>query len=137
MSGFLLDTNIVSEFRRNRPHGAVVAWLATVRDAELNISVATVHELQAGIELTRSSNAARADELEGWLDDVLGAYNVIAADAEVFRRVARIMHRKQEHLFMDAVIAATALTRGLVVATRNMKDFEVFGAPSVNPFGFR
>ncbi len=137
MTGFLLDTNVVSEFRRQRPHGAVVAWLGSIRDVDLNISVATVHELQAGIELTRSSNAARADELEDWLDDVLGAYNVIPADAEVFRKVARIMHRKPEHLFMDAVIAATAMTHGLVVATRNVKDFEVFGAPVMNPFEFR
>jgi toxin FitB len=137
VTGFLLDTNVVSEFRRQRPHGAVIAWLASIRDADLNISVATVHELQAGIELTRLSNAARADELEDWLDDVLGAYAVIPADAEVFRKVARIMHRKPEHLFMDAVIAATAMTHGLVVATRNVKDFQVFGAPVINPFEFR
>ena len=137
MTGFLLDTNVVSEFRRQRPHGAVVAWLGSIPDGDLNISVATIHELQAGIELTRLSNAQRADQLEDWLDDVLTAHNVIPADAGVFRKAARIMHRKPEHLFMDAIIAATAMTHALVVATRNVKDFEGFGAPVMNPFDFR
>lgn len=137
MTGFLLDTNVVSEFLRQRPHGAVIAWLGSIRDVDLNISVATIQELQAGIELTRLSNAQRADQLEDWLDDVLTAHNVIPADAGVFRKVARIMHRKPEHLFMDAIIAATAMTHALVVATQNVKDFEVFGAPVMNPFDFR
>ncbi len=137
MSGFILDTNIVSELRRQRPHGAVVAWLTGIRDVDLNISAVTVLELQAGIELTRHSNAARASELEEWLDDVLESYSVLPADAAVFRKVARIMHRKPEHLFMDAVIAATAIAHGLTVATRNVVDFDIFGVPCVNPFESR
>ena len=57
---YLLDTNVVSEFRRPRPHGAVLAWLSAVDDADLNISAVTLGEIQAGIELTREQDAAKA-----------------------------------------------------------------------------
>ena len=65
---YLLDTNIISELRKPRPHGAVVAWLQARDDAELYVSVVTLAEIQAGIELTRDQDPAKAREIEAWLD---------------------------------------------------------------------
>ena len=61
---FLLDTNVVSELRRARPHGAVLAWVRRQDDATLFLSAVTLGEIQAGIELTRDQNPARAADLE-------------------------------------------------------------------------
>ena len=61
---FLLDTNVVSELRRTKPHGAVLAWLEGVADADLHLSALTFGEIQSGIEITREKDAAKADEIE-------------------------------------------------------------------------
>lgn len=131
---YLLDTNIVSELRRIKPHGGVVAWLNGVSDKDLHISAVTLGEIQAGIEITREQDAEKAVEIEAWLNAVTGTFNVLAADAPVFRQWARLMHRRPDHLIEDALIAATALMHGLTVATRNVADFEMFGVDIVNPF---
>ncbi|WP_246499399.1 PIN domain-containing protein [Thiothrix unzii] len=67
---YLLDTNVVSELRRQKPHGAVVAWIQSVDDKDLYLSAVTLAEIQAGIELTRDQDSQRAAELEIWLDNV-------------------------------------------------------------------
>src|ERR1700722_7293353 len=131
---YLLDTNAVSGLRRPRPHGAVVAWLRGVADADLPLSAATLGELQAGIELTREQDAAKAAEIEAWLDRVAETYNVLAMEATTFRLSARLMHRRSDHLVEDAMIAATALAHDLVVVTRNVRDFEPLGVKTLNPF---
>lgn len=132
---YLLDTNVVSELRRPRPHGGVLAWLHSVEDASLHISTVTLGEIQAGIELTREQDADKAAELEAWLDLVSDAYNVVAMDGAAFRRWATLMHRRSDTLYEDAMIAATAQVHGLTVVTRNVADFAVFGVPLLNPFG--
>ena len=91
---YLLDTNVVSELRKARPHGAVVAWLQTAADADLHLSAVTLGEIQAGIELTREQDAAKASEIETWADLVADSYNVLPMDGETFRTWARLMHRK-------------------------------------------
>jgi hypothetical protein len=66
---YLLDTNVVSELRRRRPHGAVVAWLQDVADVDLHIAAVTIGELQAGVELTREQDPGRAAEIEAESDE--------------------------------------------------------------------
>ena len=132
---YLLDTNVVSELRKPRPHGAVVAWLQSVEDAHLFLSAVTLGEIQAGIELTREQDAAKAEEIEAWLELVASAYNVLPMDANAFRRWARLMHRQSDTLYEDAMIAATAQAHGLTVVTRNVADFKALGVAVFNPFG--
>jgi predicted nucleic acid-binding protein len=134
MSRYLLDTNIVSELRKLRPHGGVVAWLESLDDAQLYVSAVTLGEIQAGIELTREQDVQKALEIEAWLDLLAGSYNILPMDAAVFRVWARLMHRKSDTLYEDAMIAATAVVHGLTVATRNRADFDALGVEAFNPF---
>ena len=73
---YLLDTNVVSELRKPRPHGAVLAWLHGVDDANLHLATVTLGEIQAGIERTREQDPAKASEIGAWLD-LLGHQFVI------------------------------------------------------------
>lgn len=131
---YLLDTNVVSELRRLRPHGAVLAWLDGVADADLHLSAVTIGEIQAGIEMAREQDVAKAAEIEAWLDQVARTYNVLDMNADVFRAWARLMHRKSGEIIEDAMIAATASVHGLTVVTRNTRDFEGLNVPLLNPF---
>ena len=131
---FLLDTNVVSELRKLKPHGGVVAWIEQTADAELHLSAVTIGEIQAGIEITREQDEAKADELAAWLDQLADAYNVLPMDGAIFREWARLMHRKSETSYEDAMVAATARVHGLTVVTRNVADFRSFEVPLLNPF---
>ena len=77
---YLLDTNVVSELRRARPHGAVLAWLEAVDDSFLHLSAVTLAEIQAGIELTRQQDLGKANEIEAWLDLVTRTFNILPMD---------------------------------------------------------
>jgi predicted nucleic acid-binding protein len=66
MKRLLLDTNVASEVRKHKPHGAVVAWLTDLQEDQIFISAVTLGELQAGIEMTRRQDAAKAKEIEQW-----------------------------------------------------------------------
>ena len=131
---YLLDTHVVSELRKPRPHGAVLAWITAVDDADLHLSAVTLGEIQAGIELTRDQNLDKAIEIERWLDQLAGAYNILPMDAAVFRQWAKLMHRQSDTLYEDAMIAATAHVHRLTVVTRNVADFKTFGVKLLNPF---
>ena len=131
---YLLDTNVVSELRRPRPHQAVVAWLQDLPAERVHLSAVTIGEIQAGIEITREQDPAKAEELEGWLEQVLATYSVLVLDAAVFREWARLMHRQSDTLMQDALIAAVAIVNRLTVVTRNVGDFKQLGVAVLDPF---
>jgi predicted nucleic acid-binding protein len=131
---YLLDTNVISELRRPRPHGAVLAWLESVTEDHLHVSAVTLGEIQAGIEITREQDADKAEEIEQWADMVAAAYNVLPLDGPTFRDWARLMHRRSDTLYEDAMIAATAKRHKLDDVTRNVADFSQFGVKLLDPF---
>ena len=134
---YLLDTNIVSELRRKKPHEAVVVWLQSVDDKDLYLASVTLAEIQAGIELTREQDAERAAELEVWLDDVAATYNILNLDGNAFRTWAKLMHKKSDTLYEDGMIAAIANVNKLTMVTRNSTNFAAFDVPLLNPFEYK
>jgi predicted nucleic acid-binding protein len=131
---YLLDTNVVSELRKPKPHGGVIAWINSLRDDQLYLSAVTMGELQAGIERTRGQNAAKAREIEAWADQLEESYHALPMDTRCFREWAQLMEGKPDHLLEDVMIAATARVHSLKVATRNERDFELLNVGIVNPF---
>lgn len=131
---YLLDTNVISELRKNKPHGAVIAWIEGVAEQDLYLSAVSIAEIQAGIEITKEQDNKKAMELEHWLDLLCQSYHILPMDAVTFRTWARLMHRTSDTLYEDAMIAATAKTHHLTVVTRNVIDFKNFAVPIFNPF---
>lgn len=134
---YVLDTNVLSELRRPRPHGAVIAWLKAVRPEHLFLSAVTIGEIQIGIQRTRENDIQKAISIESWLLQVIATYRILPMSEIEFRIWARLMHRGPQHLYVDAMIAATALSRSFTVATRDASDFAVFEVATIDPFGAR
>jgi hypothetical protein len=134
MTGYVLDTNVVSELRKVKPHGGVVAWLQGLREDQIHICAVTIGELQRGIERIRKQDKAKAVEIETWLDQLEASRDVIPMDARCFREWARLMEGKSGHLLEDAMIAAIARVHHLKVATRTTADFASLSVDFLNPF---
>ena len=134
MNRYLLDTNVVSELRKIKPHGAVLSWINDMQEDQIYLSAVTIGELQTGVELTRHQNPAKATEIELWVDQLAASFQVLPMDARCFREWARLMEGKAERLLEDVMIAATARIHGLTVATCNDRDFKQLGVPVLNPF---
>ena len=134
MTKYLLDTNVVSELRKPKPHGAVLAWIEGLDGRQMFLSAVTLGELQAGIERTRKQNPPKAKETEAWVDRLAGSFQVLPMDGACFRECGRLMHGQPDDLLEDGMIAATAHIHGLTVATRNKRDFDRLGIRAVDPF---
>ena len=137
MPGFLLDTDVISELRKPKPHGAVTAWIRALREDEIYLSAVTIGELQAGVERTRRQDRAKAQEIDAWIGNLEESLRILPMDAACFRESARLMYGKPESIYEDAMIAATARVHELCVATRNERDFRTLGVEIVNPFTAR
>ena len=77
---YLLDSNVISGLRKAKPHGAVLAWINSVDDEDLFIPAVVFGEVQAGVELTRRQDPTKAQQIEGWLDQLDGTYQIVAMD---------------------------------------------------------
>jgi toxin FitB len=136
---FLLDTNVISELRKARAGKAdpnVAAWARTVPPASLFLSVIVIQELEIGTLLAERRDPAKGEILRAWLDDhVLPSFSerILPIDTAVARRSAAL-HIPDPRPIRDALIAATALTHGMTVVTRNVADFESTGVQILNPW---
>ena len=134
----ILDTNVLSELMRGDPTNVVTAWLEAHPDTEFTIAAVTVQETTFG--LARMPAGERRDRLEGTWRHLWAhlALNVLPCDAEVATQAGRLSALREEtgrHLGMaDAQIAATALVRGVPLATRSTKDFDDLGVTVINPW---
>ena len=134
---YLLDTNVISEVKRPKPHGGVMAWLTRIDAEHMFVSVVSFAEIQSGIERARENDPEKAATIEAWLETEINRRVVLPLTLPIMRAWAKLMHRRSDAQMVDGLIAATALHHGLTVATRNTKDFEPFGVPFTNPFSAR
>lgn len=139
MSGVLLDTNVISEPMRQYPDPNVMAWLDTLDERTLYLSVLTLGELRHGVE--RLSNGVKRTRLEAWIDTKLRTrfvgriLPVTENIADRWGAIAAYASRKGVSMpAIDALIAATAAEHNLSVATRNVEHFELAGISVINPW---
>jgi len=139
VSGFLLDTNVISELVRRKPEARVTAWVEATDEALLHLSVLTVGELRMGI--VSLPNASRRMALGAWLDGELAvrfANRILSIDAAVADRWGRLTARAEAAgrrvAVIDGLLAATALHHNLTMVTRNIKDVAATGVPVFNPW---
>jgi hypothetical protein len=132
---FLLDTVVLSGFRRRTPNPRLQAWISKRRAAELFVSAVTIGEIERGIEKQRRYDPAFAADLESWIEIVEQHYaeRILPVDAAVAKRWGQLTARIG-HDGPDLMIAATALEHGLHVATRNLRHFAPAGVATVDPF---
>jgi len=135
---FLLDTNVISELRRpDKAHRNVVAWANAIPAANFFISAVSILEIEPGARLIGRRDTTQGAVLRTWIDSqILARFEgrILAIDTAVAQRCAQL-HVPNPRAERDALIAATALVRGLTIVTRNVGDFEPTGVPLLNPWG--
>lgn len=139
MSGFLLDTNCISEIVRPKPEPRVLEWLKAAEESLLFLSVLTLGEIRKGI--AGLPQGKRRTQLEAWLQVELQARfsgRILPIDAPICDRwgllAADAKRRGKPLATIDALIAATALHFNLTVVSRNVHDFVHTAVPALNPW---
>jgi hypothetical protein len=134
---YLLDTNVISELRKaTRADALVRTWAENVPSNSFWLSSVTVLELEIGVLRVERRDAPQGAALRQWLEDwvlVRFGERILGVDVEVARRAAQL-HVPDPRPERDALIAATALTHGLTMVTRNVDDFEPMGVALINPW---
>ena len=136
---YLLDTSIVSELRKvgsGKADAQVVAWAQSVETAALYLSAISLLELELGVLQIERRDPAQGAMLRAWLDGQVApafAGRILAVDAHVARSCARL-HVPDPRAERDALIAATALTHGMTIVTRNTADFDATGVTLLDPW---
>jgi predicted nucleic acid-binding protein len=139
-SGYLLDTNVISELMKARPARTVADWTVSTPEALMHLSVITIGEIRKGIDLL-DEHEPRRGALQSWLDHDLRvrfAGRILSFDASVAERWGQIeaLAKRQRVTLptIDAQLAATALHHGLTFVTRNTADVRPTGVPLFNPW---
>lgn len=133
---FLLDTNVISELRkRRRAHPNLLAWAERVDPNDLGTSVLVLAEIRRGIELKRGRDPAQAELSGHWFQRMRADLEnrVLPIDETIADRWARLSVPNPLP-FVDGLLAATAIERGLTLVTRNTRDIAATGARVLNPF---
>ena len=134
--GFLIDTNVLSELRKQqRANLGVKQWFASVAGDSLYLSVLVVGEVRNGIERLRRRDPIAANNLEAWLLRVETdmAERILPVTGNIADRWGRI-NSPDPLPAIDSLLAATALEHNLVLVTRNIADVERTGVRCLNPF---
>ncbi len=130
---YLVDTNVLSELPRPRPEPAVLRWLQQQR--AIVVSAVSVEELAFGVA---RAPAGRRPKLTRWLDGLLESAEIVDVSMTIARAAGELRAARESAgrrvAQADMLIAATALVRGLTLATRNVPDFEGSGVALLNPF---
>jgi predicted nucleic acid-binding protein len=139
VSGFLLDTNVISEVVKSEPHPAVAQWIRATDESLLYLSVLTIGELRKGT--TRLPSGRRRAFLEAWLDrDLVVRFfgRILAIDLAVAERWGRIsgteVARKAPLPIVDGLLAATALRHNLILVTRDTSHAAISGVEVFDPW---
>lgn len=136
---FLIDTNVISELRKgDRCDARVAAWYAGLEDTDLFLSVLVTGEIRKGIELARPRDSQQAVALERWLQEVERSFGerILPVDIQVADTWGA-MSAIRPIPVVDGLLAATAKTHTLTLATRNASDVQGLGAAVLNPFQAR
>lgn len=139
-SGYLLDTNVISELMKPKPKPSVAAWIVATPEELMHLSVITIGEIRKGIDLLDEDEPKRGS-LQSWLDHDLRlrfAGRLLSFDEGVAERWGQLeaLAKKQRTTLptIDAQLAATALHHGLTFVTRNTSDVRLTGVPLFNPW---
>jgi toxin FitB len=132
---FLLDTNVVSEIRKQSPDAGVANWFASVPADELFLSVLVVGEIRQGIERLAGRDQAQAEIFERWLSQLVDSYGDRLVP--ITERIAQVWGRlnvPDPVPVVDGLMAATALVHDWILVTRNVKDVRSTGVRLHDPF---
>ena len=131
--GYLIDTNILSELRKDKKTNAgVQSWYAQTDGNLLYVSVLTLGEIRQGIESLRRRDVVAAESLQSWFKK-LETGKVLAITPEIAECWGQI-NMPDKLPVIDGYLAATALVHNLTLVTRNVKDIERSGVKLLNPF---
>ncbi|MFF0345654.1 type II toxin-antitoxin system VapC family toxin [Kribbella sp. NPDC004875] len=133
---FLLDTNVVSEFRKKAPDADASNWLDSVRSSQLYLSVLVVGELRQGVDRLAARDPKQAAAIEDWMQRLVRGYadRIVPVSLEVAQTWGRLNAAGPLPL-VDGLMAATALVHDWTFVTRNCPDVERTGVRVFNPFG--
>lgn len=133
---YLLDTNVISEFKKHTPNLKVIEWIQSLPAHALHISVLTVGEIRKGAEAVTDQN--RREKLRLWLENELPEWfedRILPVNIEVAERWGRIQHEIGRPVSaIDSLLVATALHYELRMVTRNTKDFDFPSLEVINPW---
>jgi toxin FitB len=134
-TGYLLDTNFVSEARKPRPNTGVAAFLIETNSARSFISALTLGELRKGVAAQRARDSRAADRLAEWVDQLEGVYSerILPVDSAIARIWGELSARRSLPV-VDTLLAATALAHDLALVTRNVRDVTATGVQVINPW---
>ncbi len=137
-TGYLLDTNVISETRKSRADSGVMAFLSAADAGGLFLSVLTLGELRKGVVAKRRTDPVAADQLGAWVDGIETTFadRVLPVDAATARRWGELSAGRSIPV-IDTLIAAIAINHGLTLVTRNTRDVESTGVPLVDPWQAR
>jgi predicted nucleic acid-binding protein len=132
---YLLDTNVVSELRKNTPDARVAGWINSLAEGRTYLSSLVVGEIRQGVERKRRKDPPQAEMLDAWLTGLESAYSdrIIPVPRDIAEEWGR-MNVPDPVATIDGLLAATAKARGLTLVTRNTADLVRTDVPLLNPF---